>query len=48
MLSATIGSSDSSTRMGSPALLGVAAAMTKSHLGVMTAVPKELSLGLTR
>jgi hypothetical protein len=27
---------------------GVAAARTKSHRGVMTAVPKELSLGLMR
>jgi hypothetical protein len=27
---------------------GVAAASTKSQRGVMTAVPKELSLGLTR
>src|ERR1700735_4896776 len=48
MLSGTICSSDSSTRMGSPADCGVAAASTKSQRGVMTAVPKELSLGLTR
>src|ERR1039457_2970709 len=48
MLSGTICSRDSSTRMGSPAAPGVAAASTNSHRGVMTAVPKELSLGLTR
>src|ERR1035437_953103 len=48
MVSGTICSSDSSTRMGSPAVRGVAAARTNSHRGVMTAVPKELSLGLTR
>src|SRR5580692_3974876 len=48
MLSGAICSSDSSTRMGSPADCGVAAASTNSHLGVITAVPKELSLGLTR
>ena len=48
MVSGTICSSDSSTRMGSPATRGVAAASTNSHRGVMTAVPKELSLGLTR
>ena len=39
---------DSSTRMGSPADDGVAAARTKSQRGVITAVPKELSLGFTR
>ena len=44
----TICSSDSSTRIGVPADAGVAAASTNSHRGVMTAVPKELSLGLTR
>ena len=33
---------------GLPATLGVAAARTKSQRGVITAVPKELSLGLTR
>src|SRR6185312_5251488 len=48
MLSGTILSSDSSTRMGAPADSGVAAASTNSHRGVMTAVPNELSLGLTR
>src|SRR5580658_9100995 len=48
MVSGTICSSDSSTRIGSPASRGVAAASTNSHRGVMTAVPKELSLGLTR
>src|SRR6476620_1092894 len=48
MLSGTICSRDSSTRMGSPAAAGVAAARTNSHLGVITAVPKELSLGLTK
>jgi hypothetical protein len=48
MLSGLIGSSDSSTRMGSPADWGVAAARTNSQRGVMTAVPKELSLGFTR
>ena len=41
-------SMDSSTRMGSPITRGVAAARTKSQRGVMTAVPNELSLGLTR
>jgi len=34
--------------MGSPTERGVAAASTKSQRGVMTEVPKELSLGLTR
>ena len=34
--------------MGSPAIAGVAAARTKSHRGVITAVPNELSLGFTR
>ena len=48
MVSGTICSMDSSTRMGSPTEEGVAAARTKSQRGVMTAVPKELSLGLTR
>src|SRR5580698_8870515 len=48
MLSGTTCSRDSSTRMGSPAICGVAAANTNSHLGVMTAVPKELSLGFIR
>jgi len=46
MDSGTICSRDSSMRMGSPAVWGVAAARTNSHRGVMTAVPKELSLGL--
>src|SRR5208282_2338012 len=48
MVAGTICSRDSSTRMGSPTTAGVAAASTKSQRGVMTAVPKELSLGLTR
>ena len=39
---------DSSTRMGSPADDGVAAARTNSQRGVITAVPNELSLGFTR
>gem|GEM_PF-6310042 len=47
-VSGTICSRDSSMSMGSPAAAGVAAAKTKSHRGVMAAVPKELSLGLTR
>src|ERR1039458_4355966 len=48
IVSGTICSRDSSTRMGSPAICGVAAASTNSHRGVITAVPNELSLGLTR
>src|SRR5579863_4452439 len=48
MVSGTICSSDSSTRIGSPSSRGVAAASTNSHRGVITAVPKELSLGFTR
>src|SRR3569833_171999 len=48
ILSGTICSRDSSMRIGVPADTGVAAASTKSHRGVITAVPKELSLGLTR
>jgi hypothetical protein len=48
MDSGMICSMDSSMRMGSPAAEGVAAARTKSQRGVMTAVPKELSLGFTR
>ncbi len=32
--------------MGSPKMDGAAAARTKSQRGVITAVPKELSLGL--
>jgi hypothetical protein len=34
--------------MGVPADSGVAAASTNNQRGVITAVPKELSLGLTR
>jgi hypothetical protein len=44
------GSNDStvsSQRIGSPKRVGVAAAKTNSHRGVMTAVPKAVSLGLT-
>src|SRR6185437_14878821 len=33
---------------GSPKLSGVAPASTNSHRGVITAIPKELSLGFTR
>src|SRR3982074_3834743 len=48
MDSGRICSRDSSMRIGSPAIGGVAAARTKSQRGVITAVPKELSLGFTR
>src|SRR6516162_8201169 len=48
MVAGSICSRDSSTRTGVPADGGVAAARTNNHRGVITAVPKELSLGLTR
>src|SRR5687768_9252071 len=44
----SIGSSVSSTRWGSPHFVPVAAARTYSHLGVITATPKERLLGLIR
>jgi hypothetical protein len=34
--------------IGSPMDRGVAAARTNNHLGVITAVPKKMSLGLIR
>ena len=48
MVSGSSGSRVSSTRIGSPYLAGVAEARTNSHRGVTTAVPKAMSLGLTR
>src|ERR1017187_7070764 len=44
----TSSSSVSSQMIGSPNGLGVAAARTYSQRGVITAVPKAISLGLTR
>jgi hypothetical protein len=46
--SSSIGSRVSSTRSGVPWRAGVAAASTYCQRGVMTAVPKDTSLGLTR
>jgi hypothetical protein len=48
MVAVSIGSSVSSTISGSPHILGVAAARTYSHRGVMTATPKDTWLGFTR
>ena len=48
MASKSIGSSVSSMTLGSPYPRGVAAASTYSQRGVITAVPNEISLGLTR
>src|SRR5579864_654105 len=47
-VSKSIFSRVSSTSTGSPNSLGVAPASTYSQRGVITAVPKETSLGLTR
>src|SRR5271157_1246210 len=47
-LAGSQGNRVSSHRIGSPKDPGVAAASTKSQRGVMTAVPKDVSLGLTR
>src|ERR1700674_2091438 len=48
MRSASKGSSVSSTRIGLPKEAGVAAAITYIQRGVMTAVPKDTSLGFIR
>src|SRR6185437_8253675 len=47
MACGSIFSKVSSTSVGSPKCGGVAAARTNIHRGVMTAMPKELSLGFT-
>src|ERR1700690_3702220 len=48
MRSGSTGLRVSSTRMGSPKLLGVAPARTYCQRGVMTAVPNDTWLGLIR
>src|SRR6185312_9072290 len=47
-VSISSGSSVSSHKIGSPDSSGVAAARTNSQRGVITAVPKAVSLGLIR
>src|SRR5215217_3683528 len=48
MVVSSMSSSDSSTMIGSPHSVPVAAARTKSQRGVMTATPNETWLGLIR
>src|SRR4030095_4445415 len=48
MVAVAIASSVSCTISGSPHILGVAAARTYSHRGVITATPKDTWLGFMR